>query len=186
MSNYKWYTLRAVSGKEHKAKEYLEAELRLHPGMPERVSQILIPEEKIMVVKNGKKVIKARNSLPGYIIIEADLTTSTPQLPVADVISAIESVPNVIYFINKGAPIAMRDSEVKRILGKLDEIVDAGETMENRYVIGENVKVTDGPFNEFTGVIEEIHEEKKKLKVMVKIFGRRTPLELAYTQVEKI
>ena len=186
MSNFKWYALRAISGKEKKAKEFLEAELRLHPGMPERVSQVLIPEEKVMAVRNGKKVIKTRNSLPGYIIVEADLTTSTPELPVADVISTIEGVTNIIYFIDKAAPIPMRDSEVKRILGKLDEIIDAGEMMENRYMLGESVKVTDGPFNEFTGVIEEIYEEKKKLKVMVKIFGRRTPLELAYTQVEKI
>lgn len=174
----KWYVVRAISGKEKKVKQYIESEIsRLN--LTEKVAQVLIPTEKIYQVRNGKKVSKERNILPGYILIEASLEGEIPHI--------IENITGVISFLGpKGEPpVPLRTSEVNRILGKMDELADSESVMSVPYVVGENVKVIDGPFNSFTGVIEEINEEKKKLKVMVKIFGRKTPLELSYMQVEK-
>ncbi|MFN3528763.1 MAG: transcription termination/antitermination protein NusG [Bacteroidia bacterium] len=173
----KWYVVRAISGKERKAKEYLESEIA-HLGIKELIPQILIPMEKVLQLRNGKKVVKERNFFPGYILIEAALN--------GDLITAITQVPNVIGFLGGDNPTPLRESEVNKILGKVDEMTEQGEILSNPFTIGESVKVMDGPFNDFTGVIEEINEEKKKLKVMVKIFGRRTPIELNYMQVEKL
>lgn len=173
----KWYVVRAISGKERKAKECMESEIA-YVGMTDLVSQILIPLEKVLQLKDGKKVIKERNILPGYILIEARLN--------ADLAAAITQTPNVIGFLGGDNPTPMRESEINRMLGKADQVADQAESMVNPYRMGESVKVMDGPFNEFVGVIEEINEEKKKLKVMVKIFGRRTPIELNFLQVEKI
>ncbi|MFM2190640.1 MAG: transcription termination/antitermination protein NusG [Arcticibacter sp.] len=178
MSEKKWYVIRAISGKEKKVKQYIESEIaRLK--LQDEVSQVLIPMEKIYQVKDGKKVSKERSYFPGYILIEANLTGEIPHI--------IENTTGVIGFLgSKGeAPAPLRTSEVNRILGKVDELADSEEIIHNPYVVGESVKVTDGPFNSFSGIIEEVNEEKKKLKVMVKIFGRKTPLELSYMQVEK-
>ncbi|MFM8917868.1 MAG: transcription termination/antitermination protein NusG [Bacteroidota bacterium] len=178
MSEKKWYVIRAISGKEKKVKQYFESEsARLK--LEDEVSQVLIPMEKIYQVKDGKKVSKERSYFPGYILIEANLTGEIPHI--------IENTTGVIGFLgSKGEPPApLRTSEVNRILGKVDELADSEEIIHNPYVVGESVKVTDGPFNSFSGIIEEVNEEKKKLKVMVKIFGRKTPLELSYMQVEK-
>jgi transcriptional antiterminator NusG len=174
----KWYVIRAVSGKEKKVKQYLEAEIN-HLGLSDYVSQVLIPTEKIYQIRAGKKVSAERSFFPGYILIEANLMGEIPHI--------IESINGVIGFLGaKGeAPAPLRMSEVNRILGKVDELADNEEIMNVPFVVGEPVKVIDGPFNNFSGVIEEINEEKKKLKVMVKIFGRKTPLELSYMQVEK-
>lgn len=173
----KWYVVRAISGKEKKVKEYLESEIsRLH--LEDYISQILIPTEKVFQVRKGKKISKERNYFPGYVLIEAALVGEVPHI--------IRSVPNVLGFLGSGdEPIPMRPAEVNRILGKVDELAEQAEGMNVPFIIGETVKVIDGPFNSFTGVIEEINEEKKKLKVMVKIFGRKTPLELNFMQVEK-
>ena len=174
----KWYVIRAISGKERKVKQYLESEInRLKLG--EFISQVLIPTEKIYQIKEGKKISKERNFFPGYILVEAVLIGEIPHI--------IENIPGVINFLGvKGAPpTPLRMSEVNRILGRVDELAESGETLTVPYVVGETVKVIDGPFNSFSGTIEEINEEKKKLKVMVKIFGRKTPLELSYMQVEK-
>jgi transcriptional antiterminator NusG len=173
----KWYVVRAISGKERKSKEYLEYEIN-RLGLADLIPQILIPMEKVLQLRNGKKVVKERNFFPGYILIEAAMNP--------DLVSTIIGIPNVIGFLGGDNPTPLRESEVNKILGKVDEMTDAGEVMANPFTIGESVKVMDGPFNEFTGVIEEVNEEKKKLKVMVKIFGRRTPIELNYMQVEKI
>ena len=173
----KWYVVRAISGKERKAKEYLESEI-MHMGIKELIPQILIPMEKVLQLRNGKKVVKERNFFPGYILIEAALN--------ADLVGTIIQIPNVIGFLGGDNPTPLRESEVNKILGKVDEMTEQGEILSNPFTIGESVKVMDGPFNDFTGVIEEINEEKKKLKVMVKIFGRRTPIELNYMQVEKL
>ncbi|MDP2188026.1 MAG: transcription termination/antitermination protein NusG [Sphingobacteriaceae bacterium] len=173
----KWYVVRAISGKERKAKEYLESEIA-HMGIKELIPQILIPMEKVLQLRNGKKVVKERNFFPGYILIEAALN--------ADLVGTIIQIPNVIGFLGGDNPTPLRESEVNKILGKVDEMTEQGEILSNPFTIGESVKVMDGPFNDFTGVIEEINEEKKKLKVMVKIFGRRTPIELNYMQVEKL
>lgn len=175
--NKKWYVIRAISGNEKKVKQYLESEIsRL--GLGDYITQVLIPTEKVYQVRKGKKVSKERNYLPGYILIEAILVGEIPH--------TIKSVPGVIGFLgSKGEPVPLRPAEVNRILGKVDELTEQGEEVSVPFIVGETVTVIDGPFNSFTGVIEEINEEKKKLKVMVKIFGRKTPLELGFMQVEK-
>jgi transcriptional antiterminator NusG len=175
----KWYVVRAVSGKEKKVKEYLELEIT-REKLNDFVSQVLIPTEKVFKIQNGKKVNKEKVYLPGYVIIEAAL--------VGEVTHVIKSIPNVIGFLGTekgGEPVPMRLSEVNRILGKVDELAETEEELKIPFVVGESVKVIDGPFNNFSGVIDEINEEKKKLKVMVKIFGRKNLLELSYMQVEK-
>ncbi|MFV0377144.1 MAG: transcription termination/antitermination protein NusG [Mangrovibacterium sp.] len=175
----KWYVLRTVGGKEKKVKEYIENEIA-NAGLQEYISQVLIPTEKVYQIRNGKKISKERNILPGYLMIEAALVGEIPHM--------LKNISNVIGFLGDtkgGEPVPMRLSEVNRILGRVDEMAEAGVEVNIPYVVGETVKVTDGPFNGFKGVIEEINEEKKKLKVMVKIFGRKTPLELSFMQVEK-
>ncbi len=173
----KWYVVRAVSGKEKKVKEYIESEIN-RLGLQDFVSQVLIPQEKIYQVRKGKKISKERNYFPGYVLIEAALVGEIPHI--------IRNIPNVLGFLGTGnEPSPIRPAEVKRILGKVDELAEQGEGVNIPFIVGETVKVIDGPFNSFSGVIEEINEEKKKLKVMVKIFGRKTPLELSFMQVEK-
>ena len=175
----KWYVVRAVSGKEKKVKEYLELEIA-RMKLTDYVNQVLIPTEKVFKIQNGKKVNKEKAFLPGYVLIEAAL--------VGEVTHVIKSIPNVIGFLGTvkgGDPVPMRMAEVNRILGKVDELSVTEEELKIPFVIGESVKVIDGPFNNFSGVIDEINEEKKKLKVMVKIFGRKNLLELNYMQVEK-
>ena len=173
----KWYVIRAISGKEKKVKEYLDSEIsRLN--LSDFISQVLIPQEKVYQVRKGKKISKERNYFPGYILVEAALVGEIPHI--------IRNIPNVLGFLGtRGEPDALRPAEVNRILGKVDELAEQGEEVNVPYIVGESVKVIDGPFNSFTGIIEEINEEKKKLKVMVKIFGRKTPLELGFMQVEK-
>jgi transcriptional antiterminator NusG len=174
----KWYVLRVVGGKEKKVKEYIENEIA-GLNLQEYVSQVLIPQEKVYQIRNGKKISKERNFFPGYILIEAVLIGEIPHI--------LRNIPNVAGFLggkNEDA-VPLRPSEVNRILGKVDELTSKDEELNVPFFVGETVKVTDGPFNSFTGVIEEVNEEKKKLKVMVKIFGRKTPLELSFMQVEK-
>ncbi|MBI5217804.1 MAG: transcription termination/antitermination factor NusG [Bacteroidia bacterium] len=174
----KWYVVRAISGKEKKVKEYIESEIsRLK--MQSSVAQVLIPTEKVYQIRKGKKISKERNYFPGYILIEADLT--------GEVIHTIKNITGVIGFLGSksGIPIPLRLAEVNRILGKVDELAESSEELSIAFKVGEEVKVIDGPFNSFKGVIEEVNNEKKKLKVMVKIFGRKTPLELSFLQVEK-
>jgi transcriptional antiterminator NusG len=173
----KFYVLRAVSGKENKVKEYLEAEMR-DPEFGTCVSQVLIPTEKVYTIRNGKKVMKERAYLPGYVIVEAALVGEVPH--------RLKNTPNVIGFLGGlDNPAPLRLSEVNRILGRMDDSNGEVEELDVNFYAGETVKVIYGAFNGFSGVIEEINSEKKKLKVMVKIFGRKTPLELGYTQVEK-
>ena len=173
----KWYVLRAVSGKENKVKEYLESEIK-KTDLGKYISQVLIPTEKTYSVRNGKKVMKERAYLPGYILIEAAL--------VGEVIHELRNINYVAGFLpDTKNPQPLRESEVKRILGTVDELEEQAEELDIEYYVGENVKVNYGPFSGFSGIIEEVNNEKKKLKVMVKIFGRKTPLELGYMQVEK-
>lgn len=174
---YKWYSVKTVSGQEKKLKAYIESELQ-RENLTSYVKQILIPLEKVVQLRRGKKVTVEKNFFPGYIFVEANL--------MAEVLHTIKAVTGVAKFLpDNDNPQPLRDSEVNRFLGKVDELNEAPETVEVPYVIGESVKVIDGPFNGFIGVIEDINEEKKKLKVIVKIFGRKTPLELNYIQVEK-
>ncbi len=174
----KWYVVRALSGKEKKVKEYLEMEIsRL--GVEEKISQVLIPTEKVYQIRKGKPVHKERNFFPGYILIHAALD--------GDVEHVIRGITGVIGFLGSkdGKAIPLRTEEVSRILGKVDELAESGEEINVPFYVGEPVKVIDGPFNGFSGVVEEVYDEKKKLQVMVKIFGRKTPLELRFMQVEK-
>lgn len=174
----KWYVLRAIGGKEKKVKEYIESEIsRLN--LQDYISQVLIPTEKVYQIRQGKKISKERNFFPGYVLIEAVLTGEVPII--------LNDIPNVIGFLGSkdGEAVPLRQSEVNRILGKVDELAASDEEINVPFFVGESVKVIDGPFNSFTGIIEEVNEEKRKLKVMVKIFGRKTPLELSFMQVEK-
>jgi transcriptional antiterminator NusG len=173
----KWYVLRAVSGKENKVKEYLDADIR-NSNLGEYVSQVLIPTEKVYQVRNGKKIVKERSYLPGYVLVEAAL--------VGEVAHHLRNTPNVIGFLGGSEkPVPLRQSEVNRILGTVDELQESAEEMNVPYTVGETVKVIVGPFSNFSGLIEEVNVEKRKLKVMVKIFGRKTPLELGFMDVEK-
>jgi transcriptional antiterminator NusG len=172
----KFYVLRAVNGKENKVKEYIETEIK-NNHLDEYISQVIIPTEKVIQQRNGKRVIKEKAYLPGYIIIEAIL--------VGEVIHFLKNVNYIIGFLGGDHPVPLRSSEVKRILGTVDALQEQTEEFDVQYMVGETVKVTFGPFTGFHGEIEEIDSDKKKLKVMVKIFGRKTPLELGYMQVEK-
>ncbi|HYG14476.1 MAG TPA: transcription termination/antitermination protein NusG [Bacteroidia bacterium] len=177
MHDFKWYVVRAISGQEKKVKASIESELA-RAGLADFVPQVLIPMEKVYQIKNGKKTSKERSFYPGYILIQADL--------VGEVGPVIKGINGVVGFLGaKDIPTPLRANEVARILGTVDEQAEKGETAIEPFIVGETVKVTDGPFSGFSGTIEEVYEEKKKLKVMVKIFGRRTPLELNYVQVEK-
>lgn len=176
----KWYVVRAISGKEKKAKEYIESEISRR-GLQQYVSQVLIPTEKVYSVRNGKRVTKERNLFPGYVLIEADLGENE------EIAHIITSVPNVLDFLSEKdhKPIPIQDREVNRILGKMDEMYEQVGEMTDPFIIGESVKIIDGPFSNFTGIIDSINEDKKKLNVEVKIFGRKTPVELSFIQVEK-
>ncbi|BCY28444.1 transcription termination/antitermination protein NusG [Flavobacterium okayamense] len=176
----KWYVVRAVSGQENKVKNYIETEAsRL--GMSDYISQVLVPTEKVVQVRDGKKLTKERVYFPGYVMIEANLTGEIPHI--------IKSIPGVIGFLGEtkgGDAVPLRQSEVNRMLGKVDELSVKVDNVAIPYSVGETVKVIDGPFNGFNGTIEKVNEEKRKLEVMVKIFGRKTPLELSFMQVEKV
>ena len=174
----KWYVLRAIGGKEKKVKEYLESEI-VRLKLQDYITQVLIPTEKVYQIRAGKKVSKERTFFPGYVIVEAALVGEVPHV--------LRNIPNVLGFLGtqSGEPTPIREAEINRILGKVDELAASEEELNVPFVVGETVKVIDGPFNSFAGVIEEVNEEKRKLKVMVKIFGRKTPLELSFMQVEK-
>ena len=176
----KWYVLRVVSGKERKIKEYLDLDLS-RMGYDAVVTQILVPTEKVYKIRNGKKVIKEKNLYPGYIYVEAIEKGFS-----GEIIQHISATTNVIHFLGGRRPDPIRQSEVFKLLGKVDEMDDVDEVINEPYLINETVKIVDGPFNDFLGTIEEIFDEKKKLKVIVKIFGRRTPVEVNFVQVEKV
>ncbi len=164
---------------EKKGKLYIESEIE-RLKLQDYVAQVLIPTEKVFEMRGGKKKIRERSFLPGYVLLEATLD--------GEVMQAIRDVPGVIGFLGteKGqSPVPLRASEINKILGKVDEMNEVGETLDDPFVLGEPVKVMAGPFNGFSGTVEEIYDDKKKLKVMVKIFGRNTPVELNYYQVEK-
>jgi transcription termination/antitermination protein NusG len=179
-----WYVIRAVSGQEKKVKNYLENEIA-RQKLQDFIPQVLIPSEKVYEMRGGKKRVRERNFFPGYVLISADLSHG-------EAAHVITSIPGVLGFLgstDSGAtkkPVPLRQTEVNRILGKVDEADEKEEKLETPFIVGESVKVMDGPFNGFTGSVEEVFEEKKKLNVMVKIFGRNTPVELNYMQVEKI
>jgi len=164
----KWYVVRAVSGQENKVKAYIESEItRL--GLEDYVEEVLVPTEKVIQIRNGKKVNKEKVYFPGYIMIKANIA--------GEVTHVIKSVTNVIGFLGEvkgGDPVPLRQSEVNRMLGKVDELAVQTDNVAIPFTIGQTIKVIDGPFNGFNGTVEKINEEKRKLEVMVKIFGRKT------------
>ena len=185
LPNTKWYVLRVVSGKERKVKEYLDKDI-IRSGWQEIIKQIFLPMEKVYKVQNGKKVMREKNYFPGYVMMEVLDGKLTD-----DIVQHISNISNVMHFLtdgkgSKGMIISLRKSEVNKMLGKVDEMNDQGVTMSEPFIVGETIKIIEGPFNDFNGVIEDVNDEKKKLKVTVKIFGRSTPVELSYMQVEKI
>ncbi len=174
-----WFILKVISNQEKKIVHYLETEIK-RLQIENFITKVVIPTEKYLEVKDGKKKSKERNFLPGYVLIQAILQP--------EIIQAISDVPGVIGFLTakKGElPSPLRQSEVDSILGKVEELKNSDEMMEEPYSEGETVKVIDGQFIGFSGVIQEVSEDKKKLKVLVKMFGRSTPLELNYLQVER-
>ncbi|QAR31435.1 transcription termination/antitermination factor NusG [Ornithobacterium rhinotracheale] len=180
MSDMKWYVLKTISGRENKVKELIQDEIK-YQGLEECLGQIVIPTEKVIQIKNGKKIQRERVFYPGYVMIEVNLLGEVPHI--------IKNINGVISFLSAtkgGDPIPMRDSEIDRMLGRMDAVADDVDMVNIPYQVGETVKVVEGPFANFNGVIEELNEDKRKLKVMVSIFGRKTPLELNYMQVEKI
>ncbi len=190
-SNKKWYVLRAAGGKEKKAKEYLEKEI-VRCGLQDLVSQVLVPTEKVYRIRDGKRICTERLFYPGYVLIEAELTGELQYI-------IRNEIPHMSGFLTEKRdvkresgkvqeeklPIPLRDDEVKRILGEQDEMASTEAETVVDYVTGDAVKITDGPFNGFEGTVEEIVEDRSKLKVMVMIFGRKTLLELNFTQVTK-
>lgn len=176
----KWYVVKAVSGQENKIKGYIETEIaRL--GYSDYVEEVLVPMEKVPQVRNGKKINKEKVFFPGYVMIKANLSGEVPHI--------IKNLSGVIGFLGEtkgGDPVPMRKSEVSRMLGRVDEVSESVEAIFIPYEVGESVKIIDGAFAGFTADIESVNQEKRKLEVMVKIFNRKSPLELDYTQVEKI
>ena len=181
MGEKKWYVVRAISGQEKKVKTYLDSEIE-REKLQDVVSDVLIPSEKVYEMRNGKKRVREKNFFPGYVLVNVDIDYP-------EVEHVIRNIPGVLGFLGAEKasvrPMPLRQNEVNRILGKVDEAAEVGEVLDVTYFVGESVKVIDGAFNGFTGTIEEVFDDRKKLNVMVKIFGRNTPVELNYVQVEK-
>jgi transcription termination/antitermination protein NusG len=175
----KWYSLRVISGKERAIKERIEKEIKIE-GWETFVPSVIVPTEKVYKIRNGKKVIQERNIMPGYILIEA-----LPSKIKGDVVTQISNVPNVIHFLGKNDPIPMQTHEAKRILGVVDDTQNTSEQLVEPFLVGESVKINEGAFADFVGEVLAIDDEKKRLKVVVKIFGRGTEMELSFMQVEK-
>lgn len=176
--NFKWYVIRAFTGKENRVKEYIETEIN-NSDLGQFVSQVIVPTEKKIIIRNGKHVTKEINLMPGYVLIEANL--------VGEISHRIRQVPNVFGFLGEkdNVPTPVRTAEINRILGVVDERQESEAELLTPFLKNESVKVISGPFNGFTGIIEEVNNERKKLKVMVLVFGRKTPLELSFNQVER-
>src|SRR5690625_3390105 len=181
MKDKKWYVLKTISGRELKIKKYIENEVEYHK-LQDFVGQVVVPMVKVIQIRNGKKVQKEKVHYPGYVMIEASLE--------GEVVHIIKSIPGVISFLSEtkgGDPVPMRASEVNKMLGRLyDLAVTDVDLLDIPYMVGGTVKVIDGPFNGFNGTVEKFHEDKRKLEVMVLIFGRNTPLEVSFMQVQKI
>jgi transcription termination/antitermination protein NusG len=175
----KWYSLRVISGKEKKIKEKIELEVERNQW-GDSILQVVVPIERVFKMRAGKKQTLERNILPGYILLQA-----IPDKFSGEMVQAISTLTNVMHFLGRNNPIPMTDVEANRMLGKLDESQDSNESMIDPFLVGEGVKIVDGPFKDFIGDIKEVNEEKKKIKVVVKIFGRGTEVELNFGQVEK-
>ncbi|MES3630304.1 MAG: transcription termination/antitermination protein NusG [Longimonas sp.] len=174
----KWFVLRTFSGHEKKVRRFLESELE-RLDMEDLVDEVLIPTETVFEMRGGKKKTKEKTFFPGYILLHADLTDKLQH--------TVTGLPSVIGFLTSGTgdePTPLRPDEVQRILGRMDRAEEMGEQPEIPFKVGDPVKVVDGPFDSFNGFVEEVYPEKMKVRVMVSIFGRKTPVELDYLQVE--
>ena len=172
----RWYVVRTFSGHESKVKNLLEAGLLDHEHLKAKISEILVPMEKVFEVKDGKKKSKTKNFFPGYILVNADLDNQVKDF--------ILSTPSVMGFLGTGNnPNPLQPEEVRRIVGRLSQD-STTERMETIFRSGDLVKIIDGPFNNFSGMVEEADEENMKMKVMVSIFGRKTPVEIDFVQAE--
>lgn len=178
--NKKWFVLKVVSGQENKIKGYIDMEV-IRSKWENIITNVLVPTEKVYKIKDGKKIIKDRTLYPGYLYIEVEEKTIRTEM-----LATIRNITGVMNFLGGNQPQALRPAEVQKLLGKLDEVLGQGESMMEPFIINESVKIIDGPFNDFIGTIEEINEDKKKLKVVVKIFGRKQPVEVSFGQVDKI
>ena len=171
----RWYVLRTYSGHEAKVKTYLDTEIA-RIGLQEKISNVLIPSEKVFEIKDGKKKSRLKNFFPGYILVEAILDKETTHL--------ILEAPSVMGFVpDKNNPAPLQPEEVRRLIGKMEQKEET-QLLDVPFHVGEAVKVTEGPFNNFNGFVQEVNAEKLKVKVMVSIFGRKTPIELDFSQVE--
>lgn len=179
-SNKKWLVLKVVSGQENKIKGYIDMEI-IRSKWENAITTVLVPTEKVYKIKDGKKVIKDKTLYPGYMYIEVE-----DKIVTTEMLATIRSISGVMNFLGGNKPQTLRTAEVQKLLGKIDEAIGAGETLMEPFIINESIKIIDGPFNDFIGTIEEINEEKKKLKVVVKIFGRKQPVEVSFGQVDKI
>ena len=175
-SEFKWYVVRTYSGHESKVKNYLDAELNDNEKLKEKIEDVLVPTEKVFEVKDGKKKSKTKNFFPGYILVHANLDNQVKEF--------ILNTPSVMGFLgNKNNPNPLQPDEVKRIVGRITQ-EEGEERMETIFRTGDLVKIIDGPFNNFSGTVQEVNEEKMKIKVMVSIFGRKTPVEIDFVQAE--
>ena len=175
-SELNWFVVRTFSGHENKVKTYLENELKDKESLRAKIAEILVPTEKVFEVKDGKKRSKSKNFFPGYILVQADLDNQVKDF--------ILNTPSVMGFLGTGnRPNPLQPEEVKRIVGRLTQS-ETGERLETIFRAGDIVKIIDGPFNNFSGQVQEVNEEKMKIKVMVSIFGRKTPVELDFIQAE--
>lgn len=172
----RWYVIRTFSGHENKVKTLIDAELEDNEYLRARIFEVLVPTEKIFEVKDGKKKSKTRNFFPGYILINADLDNKVKDF--------IVNSPSIMGFLgNQNKPVPLLPAEVKRIVGRITQNEDTEKT-DTIFRAGDFIKIIDGPFNNFSGFIEEVNEEKMKIKVMVSIFGRKTPVEIDFVQAE--
>lgn len=187
MAEMKWYVLRTAGSKEKKAKDYLEKEIE-RCGLQDQVAQVLVPVKREIVTKNGKRKVVERLLFPGYVLIQAVLCAELEYI-------IRNCVPGMSGFLTEKrttsgsqverVAVPIRDEEARRILGDQDENVDNPAETEVNFEIGDSVKITDGPFSGFSGTVDAIEEDRSKLKVIVVIFGRKTLLELSFTQVTK-
>jgi len=172
----RWYVIRTFSGHENKVKDLIDLELEDNEYLRARIFEVLVPAEKVFEVKDGKKKSKTRNFFPGYILLNADLDNKVKDF--------IVNSPSIMGFLgNQNKPIPLLPAEVKRIIGRITQNEDT-EKSDTIFRAGDFIKIIDGPFNNFSGFIEEVNEEKMKIKVMVSIFGRKTPVEIDFVQAE--
>lgn len=179
MAEAKWYAMKAISGKEQKVKEYIEAACKT-TELGNYVSQVIVPLEKVVQLRNGKRITKEKVRLPGYVLVECQL--------INECYPRLRNVPNVLGFLSESKastiPLPIRQSELNLFLGTMQES-QAVDEEEYTFMVGEKVKVTDGPFSGMNGEIVEIFPDKKKLSVEIIVFGRPTPMELSFNQVDK-